>query len=143
MNVDNSEEIGSEQMKKFENSLPEGFHQTISKQLKPMSTNRKSITIAGKQLFNTEMLYARFMIYQSNETEMEPHELLSYELAPIPTSMFKEDGKMRESKKSDLKNEMKVTTSSRTSEKESDVQILRTDALSFGSFHGLIQLTDF
>lgn len=124
MNVDNSEEIGSEQMKKFENSLPEGFHQTISKQLKPMSTNRKSITIAGKQLFNTEMLYARFMIYQSNETEMEPHELLSYELAPIPTSMFKEDGKMRESKKSDLKNEMKVTTSSRTSEKESDVQIL-------------------
>jgi len=64
------------------------------------------------------------MIYQSNETVMEPHELLSYELAPIPTSLFIEDSKMRESKKSDSKNEMKVTISSCTSEKESDVQIL-------------------
>jgi len=43
-------------MKKLKNSLPEGFYQTITKQVKPMSTNRKSITIAGEQLFDTEML---------------------------------------------------------------------------------------
>ena len=54
---------------------------------------------------------------QNSAREIEPEKLLSYELSPVPTSMFNEKGQMRPATtKSNLKNALKVDTSSRLSE---------------------------
>ena len=59
------------------------------------------------------MIYARAMVIQlDSSNNMDIKSLLDYELAPVPTSMFADQGNMRDSRsKSVLKNSLKVEAS--------------------------------
>lgn len=111
VNVDKSSEIGHSQRVKFGKNLPAGFHDPISKQVLTMKPSKNSIRVGQKLVFDTQVIYLRAMVLSQDRTahDLSTETLLTYELAPVPTSMFADDGSMRTTKKSDLKNKLKVT----------------------------------
>ena len=109
VNVHLCTEIGVKQVQKFEKSWPAGFHGTIQKLVKPMNTKRKNIMVDNKPIFDSEVVYLRAMVLRSAGRDLDIQSLLKYELSPLPTSMFDENGLMRKPAKSELKNLMKVS----------------------------------
>ena len=85
----------------------------------------KHIKVRESKVINTEVIYARAMGLQNSAQEIVPEKLLSYELSPVPTSMFNEKGQMRPATtKSNLKNALKIETSNRFSEGSVDAIFL-------------------
>ena len=81
-----------------------------------MSESSKFIAVGNSKVFDCGVLYARAMGLQSSQRENKPSidGLLATELAPVPTSMFDDEGHMRiPVAKSQLKNDMKVECSQR------------------------------
>ena len=112
LNVEQAVEIGKAQMISFENALPTGFYETISKKVVTMNSTKKSIRIGGKDVYDLNLIYSRVLGLQLSR-EIDLMDVLKYELAPLPTSMFKESDEMRiATGKSSLKNKLKVTVSS-------------------------------
>ena len=90
-----------------------------------MSLSRKHLKVGQNKVFDTETFYARAMCLHTSSRGIDTTKLLAHELAPFPTSMFDESGHMREAKtKSNLKNALKVDTSSRSAEKDVDAVFL-------------------
>ena len=109
VNVDDAVVLGKKQLESFEHSLPDGFHEPIPKIVKPMPVSRKHIKIGNSKVFDMEAIYARAMGVLSRSRSLDTDHLLAHELAPYPTSLFDENGKMRGAKiKSNLKNALKV-----------------------------------
>ena len=112
--VDRAVEIGLEQKDEFEVGWPNSFHEKISRKIKTLSEMRKSIKVGESKVFDTELIFSRLVCLQASSREVNLKELLAYELAPIPTSLFSENGSMRVAKsKSVLKQLLKVDVSAR------------------------------
>ena len=113
VNVENAVSIGSHQLSSFINGLPESFAKTIEKKVMVLKKNKKSVRIGDVQVYDTEAIYARIMcLIALKQIDLET--ALNYELSPIPTSMFQEDGTMRfPTAKSDFKNNLEVEVSCR------------------------------
>ena len=69
---------------------------------------KKHVKIGDTKVINTELVYARAMALHSSDREVDTDNLLAYELSPLPTSMFADDGQMRQSVKSNLKKSLAV-----------------------------------
>ena len=77
-------------------------------------------------MFDTEIIYTRAMNLQSSARKLDTTTLMGHELSSIPTSMFDENGNMRDAKtKSNLKNALNVEVSRRLAEQ--DVQAMFID----------------
>ena len=125
VNAHNAVQLGKTKMEAFENTWPESFHETIPRVVTTMSLSRKHLKVGQNKVFDTETFYARAMCLQTSSRGIDTTKLLAHELAPFPTSMFDESGHMREAKtKSNLKNALKVDTSSRSAEKDVDAVFL-------------------
>ena len=73
------------------------------------------------ELYNTELIFSR-VLYLLNVDQIELESIFNYELAPLPTSMFKDTGEPRfTTTKSVLKNKLKVEVSSRNIKSEAVV----------------------
>ncbi|KAG0722059.1 hypothetical protein GWK47_045188 [Chionoecetes opilio] len=113
VNVDNSVDLGKEQMKQFEAGWPESFHEPLSNKVVTMSINKKRIKLGSADCFDTNLIYSRVMGLMSSR-DIDLKELFSHELAPVPTSMFEDNGDMRITKsKSSLKQKLRLEQSSR------------------------------
>lgn len=123
VNVDNAISLGEDQMRKYQESWPEGFHAPLSSNVKTMTICRKRVKLGAGSTFDTELIYSRVMgIMNSRDISIE--NIFGYELAPIPTSLFEDDGSIRVAKtKSTLKKKLQVEQSVRTVEQH-DVTIL-------------------
>lgn len=129
VNVHDSVAIGSEQMSEFESTWPEHFHHTISKRVTTMAVTKNSMSVGETKVFDTNLIYSRVIGLQASSRAIDIKQLLSHELAPIPTSMFTDAGEMRCSKaKSVLKNQLQVEVSSRKAS-STDVTIIDGSAL--------------
>ena len=65
------------------------------------------------EVYNTEIIFSR-VFYLNYTDKIKINDLFSYELAPIPTSLFKVTGEGRyPTSKADLKNALKVKMSVR------------------------------
>ena len=95
VNVDNSVQVGSSQMKEIEQSWPENFHGTISKKNETMATLKKHIKVSDGKVFDTNLIYTRVIGLQASSREIDINHILNHELAPVPTSMFEDSGDMR------------------------------------------------
>ena len=125
VNVDNAVVLGKTQMEAFEKSWPRGFHDTIPKLVNTMALSCKHLKVGDVKVFDTEIIYARAMGVQSSMRSLDPNNLLSHELAPYPAAMFEPNGHMHEAKtKSNLKNALKVESSSRHAEQGIDATFL-------------------
>lgn len=115
VNVQNAVQIGRDCMQAYEDKLPQGFHEKISSPLKTMGATRKQVKLGITTTFDTEVIFNRTLAIIGSGGEVDLHDLFSHELAPIPTSLFLDDGNMRPaSSKSKLKNFLEVQQSSRT-----------------------------
>ena len=101
-------------MEAFHSSWPDGFHGTISTKVKTMTVSRKKITVGPGSTFDTALIYKCVMgIAASRELDLK--QVFQHELAPVPTSMFKDNGDMLITKtKSTLKNKLQVKQPVRT-----------------------------
>ena len=59
-----------------------------------MAVMRKGIPIGAKVLYDTELVFSRVIGLQASSREVNFMDVLSYELAPIPTALFDDSGKM-------------------------------------------------
>ena len=113
VNVDKSIEIGNQQYIQFQNSLPEGFRERLSSKVTTMAEGKKTKKNAVNESFNTELIFSR-VLYLLGMDHLDFTTLFNYELAPVPTSLFKDTGEPRfTSSKATLKNKIKVEVSSR------------------------------
>ena len=104
------------QMESFECSWPGGFHDSIPKIVTTIALSRKHIKVEDAKVFDSQTIYARAMGLQSSARDIDTTTLMGHELSPIPTSMFDENGNMRDAKtKSNLMNALKVEVSRRIS----------------------------
>ena len=79
------------------------------------------------EVYNPELMYSRVMCLLSLD-QISLDDLFSYELAPVPTSLFTDTGEGRYLKnKSTLKKKLKVEVSTRTD--DADVIILDSCAV--------------
>ncbi|MES9884040.1 MAG: hypothetical protein ABW185_24600 [Sedimenticola sp.] len=116
VNVDEAYSVGCQQLATFQDGLPDKFYQPLSKEVVTMEASKKSIQIGNVNVYDTTLIYSRVIALQLSRN-VSMVEVLKFELAPIPTSMFLESGDMRTSgSKSVLKNKLGVQIPSRTAE---------------------------
>ena len=124
VNVHEAIAIGEKQQEEFKEALPAGFWEEIKKKVKTMAVMKKGIPMGPKILYDTELIFTRVIGLQASGREADFKDVLSYELSPIPTSLFDDSGEMRICKaKSDLKNSTRVEVSARNLE-EMDCTVL-------------------
>ena len=124
VNVHESVSIGTEMMKQYESTWPDGFHDTLSKKVHTLAITKKHIQVGKTKVHDTNLIYSRITGLQTSGREMNLNEVLMYELSPIPTSMFTNNGEMRlATNKSTLKNKLKVEITGRSAPKANIVII--------------------
>ncbi len=117
VNVHHALEMGQTLMQKFEDGWGPGFYGTIHKPVQTMSLTKKHVSVGQEKVFDTNLIYSRVIGLQASNRQVDITNVLSHELAPIPTAMFTDSGEMRITKaKSALKNLLQVTIPTRTAE---------------------------
>jgi len=58
-----------------------------------MVVAKKGIPIGSKVLYDTQLIFSRVIGLQASSREVDFKDVLSYELAPIPTALFDDSGK--------------------------------------------------
>ena len=115
VNVQNAVQIGLAQMKEFAQNLPDGLHEVIPKKVTTMVATKKHVKVGDTKLYDTNTIYSRVIGLQASGREVDIKDVLSYELAPGPTSTFEETGEMRTAtSKSSSKRQLQVEVSART-----------------------------
>ena len=92
--VDESLSLGNEQTQHFEAGWPDSFYEHLPSKVVTMSISTKQIKLGSKDCYDTDLIHSRVMGLMSSR-EIDLKELFSHELAPIPTSMFEDNGDMR------------------------------------------------
>lgn len=113
VNVDESLKIGRQQMIEFESGWPTSFNKTLTNKVTLMPSTKKTIKLNGKPVYDMELIYTRVICLQQHR-DIDIKEVLSYELSPVPASLFDESGAMRAQSKAVLKKKLQVEQSSRT-----------------------------
>lgn len=87
---------------------------TVStKQVVTMAVSRKQVKVDQAPVCDTALIYSRVLGLQ-NVRGINLQDVLNYELAPVPTSMFEDNGDMRITKsKSTLKKKLGIEVSNR------------------------------
>jgi hypothetical protein len=111
VNVAEAVTLGEEELSRFRARCPHGFHEPIKKVVTTMDAAKKHIKVNKSKIIDPEVIYARAMAVHSSSRQFDPEHLLSYELAPIPTSMFTVQG-MRSTDKSVLKSKLQMKVAS-------------------------------
>ncbi|KAJ8317814.1 hypothetical protein KUTeg_004634 [Tegillarca granosa] len=126
VNVDRAVELGLEEWTKFESSWPDNYEGKIaSRCVRTMTESMKFLKVGDTKVYDTDLIYSRVIGIQMSR-KIDIKEVLSYELAPVPTSMFTDSGEMRIAKaKSVLKQQLQKEVSSRQTTK--DVKTLIID----------------
>ena len=96
----------------FESGWPTSFNKTLTKNVTMMTSAKKSIKMDGKPVCDTELIYTRVICLQQYRY-IDITDVLSYELSPVPASLFDESGAMRAQSKAVLKMKLQVEQSSR------------------------------
>ena len=111
-------------MKHYESTWPGGFRGTLPKKVRTMAITKKHIQVESAKVYDTNLIYSRITGIQASGRDMNLNEVLKYELAPIPTSMFTNNGEMQlTTGKSALKNKLKVKATERYAPKATSVSI--------------------
>ena len=107
-------DIGKMQMEQFERGWPDGFYNSISKNVVTFALKGKHIKVGEHIIINQEAIYARIIGLLVSDRNLDLSHVFACELAAFPTALFKEDGKMRiATAKATLKKHLAVTTFSR------------------------------
>ncbi|KAJ8409789.1 hypothetical protein AAFF_G00218480 [Aldrovandia affinis] len=128
VNVDSAVKIGEAMLEDFEKTWPEGFYNTISNKVKTMATTTKSIQVGDSKMYDLNVIYSRVIALFSSDRDVDVKDVLAYELAPVPTAMFTEDGMRICKAKSTLKKSLQIEVSRRNAG-DADVTVIDGSAL--------------
>ena len=95
VNIDRAVTLGQEQMEALESSWPEGFYNTIKRQVVTFSGNRKAVKVGDVTIIDQEAIYARVIGLMVSQQDVDFGQVVSCELAAYLPSMFHSDGSMR------------------------------------------------
>ena len=74
-----------------------------------MAITKKDIQVGSANVYDTNLIYSRIIGLKASGRDVNLNEVLKYELALIPTSMFTNNGEMRlATSKSTLNSKLKV-----------------------------------
>ncbi|KAJ8334026.1 hypothetical protein SKAU_G00413450 [Synaphobranchus kaupii] len=93
-----------------------------------MATTTKSIQVGDSKICDLNAMYSRVIALFSSDRDVDVKDVLAYELAPIPTAMFTEDGMRICKAKSTLKKSLQVEVSRRNAH-DADVTVIDGSAL--------------
>ncbi|CAM1327981.1 Uncharacterised protein at_DN0501 [Pycnogonum litorale] len=93
-----------------------------------MSVTKQAVFIGDNRITDINAIYARVIGLLSSSRDIDIKDVLSHELAPVPTSMFTSDGMRIATNKSQLKKSLEVEVSSRNSG-NTDVLVIDGSAL--------------
>ena len=79
-------------MCEFGEKLPDGLHETIHKTVTTMVAAKKHVNVGGTKVYDMNIIYSRVIGLQASGRDFDIKDVLSYELAPVPTSMFETTG---------------------------------------------------
>ena len=114
VNVHEAVAIGTEMMKHYESTWPGGFRDALPKKVRTIAITTKYMQVGSAKEYDTNLIYSGIVGLQASGRDMNLKEVLKYELAPNPTSMFTNNGDMRlATSKSTLKNELKFEVTGR------------------------------
>ena len=106
---------------KLENSIehcPKGFTTHLVSRLKVMSILQKSVRVNDEEIIDTSLIDSRVIAIQLTNTAMTVENVFKHKLAPVPTSIFNDDGDLRPAKsKTDMKRTPEFKVSTRTMSK--------------------------
>ena len=110
VNVDRALELGKRQQKEFEAGWPDSFYKPLKRIVVPITADHKSIEVDGQKIIDTGVFYARALGLHASQREGSPsiESMMALELSPVATSMFDDQGHMRATQKSNLKNSLAV-----------------------------------
>ena len=108
VNVHDALELGEMMMVTFAAGLPEGIYNPIRSKLVTLESCKKAVKIGNKSIFDMEKLYGRMLVINQRR-KLSIESIFSYELAPVPASLFDEYGRMRKGDKSPLASLVSVT----------------------------------
>ena len=80
-------------MEAYENKLPQGFYNKISSYVVTIYTPMKGINMGAVTTVDIEVV-VNITLSIIGWEEFDQHHLFSHQLAPIPTSLFLDDGSM-------------------------------------------------
>ena len=66
MNIDRAVTLGQEQMEALESSWPEGFYNTIKRQVVTFSGNRKAVKVGDVTIIDQEAIYTRVIVWHGS-----------------------------------------------------------------------------
>lgn len=114
INVVDEVEIGTIQMKDFENGWPKSFYDRIPQKVTTMVATKKHVKAGNAKICDTQIIYSRVIGLQASSRDINVEKVLSHELSTVPTALFDDSGEMRICKnKSKLKTLLKEDVSSR------------------------------
>jgi hypothetical protein len=93
VDVDKAISIAEEQVAEFKMLLPQGYWNTIEKRVTTMAVTRKGVKVGPEVMYDTELNFSRVIGLQASSRNVDFKDVLSYELAPIPTALFDDSGK--------------------------------------------------
>lgn len=129
VNVHNAVEIGDSMTTNFIAKLPDGFHKPLHSKVFTMETVKKGVKVGGSTVFDMEKIYGCLSMI-SNNRNLPLDVVISYELCPIPASIFDEYGNMRSGAKSVLVAKLGVLTRD-TKALQYDIEIMDRNILLF------------
>lgn len=113
VNVDNSVNLGKQLMKSYEDGWPQSFKKPLSKPTVTMAEQKKRVKVGDVPVYDPSLIYSRVLCLQKVR-DINMKDVLSYELADAPPSMFDKSGDMRITKaKSTLKTKLQVELTDR------------------------------
>ena len=63
-------------MEEFERKLPDSFYDSIAMKVETMVVTKKSVKVAGKKVYNTELIYSRVIGIQASSRDIDISEVI-------------------------------------------------------------------
>ncbi len=114
VNAEEAVMLGKRAMKDFRAGWPGSFNDPLSKLVITMDVKKKHVLVGKERVYDQELIYARVIGLLASSREINFDNVLTYELAAYPPSMFNSDGEIKITKsKSILKQKLRVVVSER------------------------------
>ena len=91
-NVNKASQLGSVQMQEFPD-LPDSFRKTLSTKVVLMTStkDKKKKKRSDVTDYNTDLIFSRVLLLLGTQ-QIEFNDMFNFELAPVPTSLFHDNG---------------------------------------------------
>ena len=112
VNADNCVSLVHRAMENFKDGWPDSLCCPLGKLVVTMDVDTNHVLVGKERVYDQEHIYARVIGLLASSREINFNDVLAFELAAYPPSMFNADGKMNvATSKSALKHKLQVTIS--------------------------------